>query len=79
MAEAFAACRSVTVPTQLRSLIRADGRDLAGQFRQLAPKRRPSRSSSGISAGSRSRPGLLAALAAAVALFAGYLKVAGLL
>jgi len=40
VAEAFAACRSITIPTQLRSLIRADGRDLIGRFRRLAPKRR---------------------------------------
>jgi serine/threonine protein kinase len=40
VAEAFAACRSITVPSQLRSLIRADGRDLIGCFRRLAPARR---------------------------------------
>ena len=50
VAEAFAACRSITVPTQLRSLIRADGRDLIGRFRQLAPSEAPCRSSSGPSA-----------------------------
>ena len=44
VAEAFAACRSITVPSQLRSLIRADGRDLIGCFRRLAPARRPVRS-----------------------------------
>ena len=41
VAEAFAASRSVTIPTQLRSRLRADGRDLARQFRQLAPARSP--------------------------------------
>jgi tRNA A-37 threonylcarbamoyl transferase component Bud32 len=41
VAEAFAASRGVTIPTQLRSLVHADGRDLIGCFRQLAPKRRP--------------------------------------
>ena len=40
VAEAFAASRSITIPSQLRSLVRADQRDLIGQFRRLAPKRR---------------------------------------
>ena len=39
VAEAFAACRSVTIPTQLRARLRADGRDLIGRFRALAPER----------------------------------------
>lgn len=39
IAEAFAACRSITIPTQLRTRLRADRRDLIGEFRQLAPKR----------------------------------------
>jgi tRNA A-37 threonylcarbamoyl transferase component Bud32 len=41
VAEAFAATRSITIPTQLRSLVRADHRDLIGRFRQLAPSRPP--------------------------------------
>ncbi|HET6795103.1 MAG TPA: hypothetical protein VFH45_11700, partial [Acidimicrobiales bacterium] len=41
VAEAFAACRGVTVPTQLKARLREDGRDLAGEFRRLAPPRRP--------------------------------------
>jgi tRNA A-37 threonylcarbamoyl transferase component Bud32 len=41
VAEAFAASRGVTVPTQLRNRLRADGRDLASRFRELAPPRRP--------------------------------------
>ena len=41
IAEAFAASRSVTIPTQLRARLRADGRDLLGQFRRLAPQRPP--------------------------------------
>jgi hypothetical protein len=41
VAEAFAASRSITVPTQLRTRLRADGRDLVGTFRALAPDRRP--------------------------------------
>ena len=79
VAEAFAACRSVTVPTQLRALVRADGRDLVGRFRQLAPSRRPVP----VQLWNIRRVGvtamLLASLAAAVAVFAGYMKVAGLL
>ena len=41
IAEAFAASRSVTVPSQLRTRLRADGRDLVARFRALAPERRP--------------------------------------
>jgi tRNA A-37 threonylcarbamoyl transferase component Bud32 len=41
VAEAFAASRSITVPTQLRARMRADGRDLAAEFRRLAPSRPP--------------------------------------
>src|SRR6185437_13933017 len=79
VAEAFAACRSITIPTQLRSLIRADARDLIGRFRRLAPKRRPvpiqlwDLRRAGITVG------LLAMIAATVALGGIYLEVAGLL
>jgi hypothetical protein len=41
IAEAFAASRSVTIPTQLRARVRADGRDLIAAFRRRAPERRP--------------------------------------
>ena len=41
IAEAFAASRSITIPTQLRARMRADGRDLLGTFRRLAPERAP--------------------------------------
>ena len=41
IAEAFAAARGVASPTQLRSVMKADGRDLVAQFRALAPPRRP--------------------------------------
>lgn len=41
ISEAFAACRGVTIPAQLRADLRADGRNLIGRFRQLAPDRRP--------------------------------------
>jgi tRNA A-37 threonylcarbamoyl transferase component Bud32 len=79
VAEAFAACRSITIPTQLRSLIRADGRDLIGRFRQLAPRRRPvpiqlwDLRRAGITAG------LIASLGAVVAVLYAFVKMAGLL
>jgi tRNA A-37 threonylcarbamoyl transferase component Bud32 len=41
IAEAFAATRGVASPTQLRAYVKRDPRDLLGQFRKLAPKRRP--------------------------------------
>ncbi len=43
IAEAFAAARGVASPTQLRSALRQDGRDLVAEFRALAPERRPVR------------------------------------
>jgi membrane-associated phospholipid phosphatase/tRNA A-37 threonylcarbamoyl transferase component Bud32 len=41
IAEAFAATRGVASPTQLRVVMKRDGRDLLDQFRRLAPPRRP--------------------------------------
>ncbi len=41
IAEAFAAARGIASPTQLRSVMKQDGRDLVAQFRALAPERRP--------------------------------------
>jgi tRNA A-37 threonylcarbamoyl transferase component Bud32/membrane-associated phospholipid phosphatase len=41
LAEAFAATRGVASPTQVRSQMKADGRDLLSRFRALAPKRAP--------------------------------------
>jgi membrane-associated phospholipid phosphatase/tRNA A-37 threonylcarbamoyl transferase component Bud32 len=41
IAEAFAATRGVASPTQLRTVLKQDGRDLVAQFRALAPARRP--------------------------------------
>lgn len=41
IAEAFAATRGVTSPTQLRGLLRAHGGDLIQEFRELAPPRAP--------------------------------------
>jgi tRNA A-37 threonylcarbamoyl transferase component Bud32 len=43
IAEAFAATRGITMPSQLRAEIRKDGRDLVGAFRALAPARAPVR------------------------------------
>jgi hypothetical protein len=43
IAEAFAATRGITVPSQLRTEIRKDGRDLIGAFQALAPARAPIR------------------------------------
>jgi hypothetical protein len=41
IAEAFAATRGVASPTQLRSVLKQDGRDLVAQVRALAPARQP--------------------------------------
>jgi len=79
VAEAFAACRSITVPSQSRSLIRTDGRDLIGRFRGLAPARRPIPIQLWDIQRVEITAALLVALVAAVALFGAYLSVAGLL
>jgi tRNA A-37 threonylcarbamoyl transferase component Bud32/membrane-associated phospholipid phosphatase len=39
--EAFAAARGVASPTQLRAVLKKDGRDLLTEFRAMAPARRP--------------------------------------
>ena len=41
VAEAFAASRGITIPTQLRKMLAEDGRDLPAAFRALAPPRDP--------------------------------------
>ncbi len=41
IAEAFAAVSGIASPTQLRTVMKRDGRDLRARFRQLAPDRRP--------------------------------------
>ena len=41
IAEAFAAARGIASPTQLRTMLKKDGRDLVAQFRRLAPQREP--------------------------------------
>jgi hypothetical protein len=43
IAEAFAATRGVASPTQLRTMMKDEGRDLAAEFRALAPERSPMR------------------------------------
>jgi tRNA A-37 threonylcarbamoyl transferase component Bud32 len=62
IAEAFAATRGLTIPSQLRSRMRQDGRDLVDQFRDLAPTRAPIR----IQRWSLRRIGLMIAVAALV-------------
>jgi tRNA A-37 threonylcarbamoyl transferase component Bud32/membrane-associated phospholipid phosphatase len=79
IAEAFAASRGITIPTQLRSRIRADGRNLVERFRALAPARPPVP----IQLWSVRRLGLtlgvVALATATLGLFLGYLDMAGLL
>jgi tRNA A-37 threonylcarbamoyl transferase component Bud32 len=41
IAEAFAACRGVTLPSALRADVRRDGRELVDRFRELAPPHAP--------------------------------------
>jgi tRNA A-37 threonylcarbamoyl transferase component Bud32 len=41
IAEAFAAARGVASPTQLRAMMKQEGRDLVAEFRALAPPRKP--------------------------------------
>jgi serine/threonine protein kinase len=79
IAEAFAASRGFTIPTQLRARLRADGRDLTKVFRSLAPERPPV----SVQLWSVRRVALtigVAALAMVVlGLVSAYLDVAGLL
>jgi tRNA A-37 threonylcarbamoyl transferase component Bud32 len=79
VAEAFAASRGITIPSQLRALIRADQRDLIGQFRRLAPHRRPVPIQLWGVRRAAVTVGLVAALAAALAVLFAYTRVAGLL
>jgi membrane-associated phospholipid phosphatase len=79
IAEAFAATHSVTMPSQSRSMLRKDRRDLLARFRALAPKRPPV----AIQRWSLRRVGLTAGMAIAVFLLIGLagsnLQGAGLL
>ena len=78
IAEAFSASRSVTLPTQLRSRLRDDPRDLIAEFRRLAPPREPV----AIQLWSVRRVALtvavLLALAVGAGLVASYVRLAGL-
>ncbi|MGI9023676.1 MAG: hypothetical protein ACR2HV_10710, partial [Acidimicrobiales bacterium] len=64
LAEALAAAHGITLPTQLRAQLRADGRDILGRLRALAPDRPPIR----IQHWSLRRLGLSAAVLAGAAL-----------
>jgi len=64
LAEAFAATRGVASPTQLRAFVRRDPRDLLGEFRALAPARKPI----ALQRWSFRRVGLAAVVFAAIAL-----------
>src|SRR5262245_26691493 len=41
IAEAFAAAHGIASPTQLRAVLKKDGRNLVAKFRSLAPQRQP--------------------------------------
>jgi len=79
IAEAFAASKSVTLPSQVRQEMKADGRDLLGEFRSLAPARPLVR----LQRWSVRRIGALLLTAAvavgAVLLSLGYLQLVGML
>jgi tRNA A-37 threonylcarbamoyl transferase component Bud32 len=79
VAEAFAASRSITIPTQLRSMLRADGRDLIGCFRRLAPQRPPVPIQLWGFRRVAVTAGLAASVVLAVVVLAAYVRVAGLL
>ena len=78
VAEAFAATRSIALPTQLRSRLRADGRDLVQRFRSLAPPRRLVRVQLWSLRRVGATLGLLALIATALAAGIVYVQVAGL-
>lgn len=79
IAEGFAASRSITIPTQLRTKLRHDPRDVLAEFRSLAPRR----AAVPIQVWSMRRIAVLAAVLAAVALagigLLAYGQIAGLL
>ena len=78
IAEAFAASRSITVPNQLRTRMAADGRDLLGQFRSLAPDRPPVAIQLWTVRRVALTVALAGALAAAAVLVVAYVNVVGL-
>lgn len=79
IAEGFAASRSITIPTQLRTRLAQDPRDVLAEFRRLAPRR----AAVPIQVWSMRRVAVLAAVLAAVALAGvgvlAYAQIAGLL
>jgi tRNA A-37 threonylcarbamoyl transferase component Bud32 len=79
IAEAFAACRSITIPTQLRGRLRVHRPELVEEFRRLAPERPPVP----IQVWTMRRMAITASVAvavlAAIALMYAYARVAGLL
>jgi tRNA A-37 threonylcarbamoyl transferase component Bud32 len=79
IAEAFAATRSVTIPSQLRARLNADGRDLAAEFRRLAPHRPPVRVQLWSARRVALTAGVIAALVLGVAAAISYAEVTGLL
>jgi tRNA A-37 threonylcarbamoyl transferase component Bud32 len=79
VAEAFAATHGVTVPAQLRTLLRADGRDLVTSFRALAPERRPVPIQRWTARRIGLTAGIVLGFSVALALVLANLRVAGLL
>ncbi|HET9076999.1 MAG TPA: RIO1 family regulatory kinase/ATPase [Acidimicrobiales bacterium] len=79
IAEALAASRSITIPSQLRSLLQADGRDLLRQLTRMAPERAPVAIQLWDLRRLYVTVAVLAGLAAAVAATAAYLQTTSLL
>ncbi len=79
IAEAFAASRSITIPTQLRNRMRQDGRDLLGEFRRLAPPRRRVSVQSWTVRRVTVTTGVVAAALLVVVLLRSYVQLAGLI
>jgi membrane-associated phospholipid phosphatase/tRNA A-37 threonylcarbamoyl transferase component Bud32 len=79
IAESFAATRSITVPTQLRSRLRECGRDIVKEFKQLVPPRPPVSIQLWDLRRLYVAVALLAGLAAAIAGIATYLQTTSLL
>ncbi len=79
VAEAFAATRAVTVPGQLRSLLRERDDDLVAQFRALAPPRPPVAIQRWTLRRAGLTLGMLLAVIVAVAFVVANLGLAGLL
>jgi tRNA A-37 threonylcarbamoyl transferase component Bud32/membrane-associated phospholipid phosphatase len=76
--EAFAACRGVTLPTQLRGRLAADRRDLVREFRALAPRHPPVAVQLWTVRRFALTLGLVTAMAATMPLLLAYGRTAGL-